>query len=89
MNMIRPIVTIAIFFGAIVLPWYAVLPALLLALLYFTAYYEAFALGIAMDALYGIPLLYFFNLACLFTVAACMLFCIAEFFRPRLRFQVR
>lgn len=64
--------------------WWLTWVLAIVSLFIFTSYYEIIILGIAYDALYGLPIPQFYNFPYIFTLSSIILFLFAQFLRGKL-----
>jgi hypothetical protein len=74
-----------IFLAAIVAPWWLTIPVAAMFALRYKSYYELIALGVILDALYGVPLSVLYGRAMIFSISCSLIFMVAEFLKPQLR----
>jgi hypothetical protein len=76
---------LALFSAAFFLPWWLVVPLGVALTLHARHAYELLALGVVLDALYGLPIPALWGFRFPFTLLCTALFLAAEFLKPRLR----
>ena len=83
--LLRIVVDFALFTAVFFVPWWVVVPAALLFSFRFHRAYEIMAVGVVLDALYGLPIPAFGGFRFPFTALCVVLFLAGEFLKPRLR----
>ncbi len=82
----RIIIDIFLFIAVFIVPWWVMLLIVLGLLFKYTHFYEAFFVGLIIDALYGIPLAMFYNFRFVATLTALVLFIITFYSKKLLTF---
>ncbi len=86
---LRLLTDLALFAAAFFIPWWLVVPCAVLCSLGLERAYEIIALGIILDALYGLPIPALGGFRFPFTALCTLIFLVGEFVKPRLRVSLQ
>jgi hypothetical protein len=84
--MLRFIVDSIIIVSAFLFPWWVAMIFALIAVFYFTSYYEIVVLGIIIDSLYNASVPHFLGFHYMLTLVSIIVLFISMYIRERLRF---
>ena len=86
--MLKRIILDLLLFLSILLfvPWWATVFFAVVLAFYFKHYYELIVVGFIIDALYGIPQIWFFNIEILFGLISIFTYIFIEFLKKKIRY---